>query len=115
MQAAQRLAIGRCRLTQHLHGGLRAACDRTGVLLIFVAARGVNEHQIGQIVEMFLSEDHFLSLNFQPVAIGVTIAANAPWTGMTTTAWGEVGFISGAGVYLLMTPGGDLELGVKLR
>lgn len=36
--------------------------------LIFVAARGVNEHQIGQIVEMFLSEDHFLSLNFQPVA-----------------------------------------------
>ncbi len=36
--------------------------------LIFVAARGVNEHQIGQIVELFLSEDHFLSLNFQPVA-----------------------------------------------
>jgi 7,8-dihydro-6-hydroxymethylpterin dimethyltransferase len=36
--------------------------------LIFVAARGVNEHQIGQIVEMFLAEDHFLSLNFQPVA-----------------------------------------------
>ncbi|NHZ65524.1 radical SAM protein [Massilia genomosp. 1] len=36
--------------------------------LIFVAARGVNEHQIGQVVEMFLSEDHFLSLNFQPVA-----------------------------------------------
>ncbi|MES2886910.1 MAG: radical SAM protein [Pseudomonadota bacterium] len=36
--------------------------------LIFVAARGVNEHQIGQIVKMFLSEDHFLSLNFQPVA-----------------------------------------------
>ena len=36
--------------------------------LIFVAARGVNEHQIGQIVDMFLSEDHFLSLNFQPAA-----------------------------------------------
>jgi 7,8-dihydro-6-hydroxymethylpterin dimethyltransferase len=36
--------------------------------LIYVAARGVNEHQIGQIVDMFLSEDHFLSLNFQPVA-----------------------------------------------
>lgn len=36
--------------------------------LIFVAARGVNEHQIGRIVEMFLSEDHFLSLNFQPAA-----------------------------------------------
>lgn len=37
--------------------------------LIFVAVRGVNEHQIGQIVDMFLAEDHFLSLNFQPVAI----------------------------------------------
>lgn len=36
--------------------------------LIFVAARGVNEHQIGQIVELFLSEEHFLSLNFQPAA-----------------------------------------------
>jgi|GEM_PF-159087 len=36
--------------------------------LIFVAVRNVNEHQIGQIVEMFLKEDHFLSLNFQPVA-----------------------------------------------
>jgi 7,8-dihydro-6-hydroxymethylpterin dimethyltransferase len=36
--------------------------------IIFVAARGVNEHQIGQVVELFLSEDHFLSLSFQPVA-----------------------------------------------
>jgi uncharacterized radical SAM superfamily Fe-S cluster-containing enzyme len=36
--------------------------------LIFVAARGVNEHQIGQVVELFLSEDHILSLNFQPAA-----------------------------------------------
>jgi 7,8-dihydro-6-hydroxymethylpterin dimethyltransferase len=36
--------------------------------LIFVAARGANEHQIGQIVEMFLAEDHFLSLSFQPAA-----------------------------------------------
>jgi 7,8-dihydro-6-hydroxymethylpterin dimethyltransferase len=36
--------------------------------LIFVAARGANEHQIGQIVELFLSEDHFLSLSFQPAA-----------------------------------------------
>lgn len=36
--------------------------------IIFVAARGVNEHQIGQVVDLFLSEDHFLSLNFQPVA-----------------------------------------------
>ena len=37
--------------------------------IIFVAARGINEHQIGQVVELFLSEDHFLSLNFQPVAL----------------------------------------------
>lgn len=36
--------------------------------LIFVATRGVNDHQIGQVVELFLSGDHFLSLNFQPVA-----------------------------------------------
>jgi hypothetical protein len=36
--------------------------------LIFVATRGVNEDQIGRVVELFLSEDHFLSLNFQPAA-----------------------------------------------
>ena len=37
-------------------------------LLIFVATRGVNDHQIGQVIELFLSGSHFLSLNFQPVA-----------------------------------------------
>lgn len=36
--------------------------------LIFVAVRGVNEHHIGRMVEMFLEEDHFISLNFQPMA-----------------------------------------------
>jgi hypothetical protein len=36
--------------------------------LIFVATRGVNEHQIGQAVDLFLREDHILSLNFQPAA-----------------------------------------------
>jgi len=36
--------------------------------LIFVATRGVNEHQIGQVVDLFLREDHILSLNFQPAA-----------------------------------------------
>lgn len=36
--------------------------------LIFVATRGVNEHQIGDVVELFLREDHILSLNFQPAA-----------------------------------------------
>jgi uncharacterized radical SAM superfamily Fe-S cluster-containing enzyme len=36
--------------------------------IIFVATRAVNEHQIGQVVDLFLSEDHILSLNFQPAA-----------------------------------------------
>ena len=36
--------------------------------LIFVATLGANDHQIGQVVDLFLSEPHFLSLNFQPVA-----------------------------------------------
>ncbi|MBI3544544.1 MAG: hypothetical protein HY075_14830, partial [Deltaproteobacteria bacterium] len=36
--------------------------------MIFVAARGVNEHQIGQAVELLMSNDNILSLNFQPAA-----------------------------------------------
>ncbi len=36
--------------------------------MIFVATQGVNDHQIGQAVELFLSEDHIVSLNFQPMA-----------------------------------------------
>ncbi len=36
--------------------------------LIYVATRGVNEDQIGRVVELFLREDHILSLNFQPAA-----------------------------------------------
>ena len=36
--------------------------------LVFVATRGANEHQIGQAVELFLREEHILSLNFQPMA-----------------------------------------------
>lgn len=36
--------------------------------LIYVATKGVNDHQIGQVIELFLSGSHFLSLNFQPVA-----------------------------------------------
>lgn len=54
-------------------------------------------------------------VNFQPMDIALTVTPNAPWTGMTTTAWGEIGFISAAGLYLLKTPDGNLELGVKLR
>ena len=36
--------------------------------MIFVATRGINDHQIGKAVELFLENDHILSLNFQPVA-----------------------------------------------
>ncbi len=36
--------------------------------LIFVATRGVNDHQIGQAVKLLIAEDHILSLNFQPAA-----------------------------------------------
>ena len=36
--------------------------------LIFVATRGVNDHQIGRAVELLIAEDHILSLNFQPAA-----------------------------------------------
>jgi uncharacterized radical SAM superfamily Fe-S cluster-containing enzyme len=36
--------------------------------LIFVAVRGVNEDQIGRAVELLLTKDFILSLNFQPVA-----------------------------------------------
>ena len=61
------------------------------------------------------SEVSITHLNFEPVDLKVSVTPNAPWTGMTTTAWGEIGFISAAGLYLLKTPGGDLELGVKLR
>jgi uncharacterized radical SAM superfamily Fe-S cluster-containing enzyme len=36
--------------------------------VIFVATRGVNDHQIGQVVDLFLKEDFILSLSFQPAA-----------------------------------------------
>lgn len=36
--------------------------------LIFVAVKGINDHQIGQAVDLLLSSEHFLSLMFQPVA-----------------------------------------------
>src|SRR5207245_2292781 len=32
--------------------------------IIFVATRGVNEHQIGRAVELLLAHDHIQSLNF---------------------------------------------------
>jgi uncharacterized radical SAM superfamily Fe-S cluster-containing enzyme len=36
--------------------------------LIFVAAKGINDHQIGQAVQLLLDNEHILSLNFQPAA-----------------------------------------------
>jgi len=53
--------------------------------------------------------------DWQPVSLAVTITGNDPWTGMATTSWGDAGFIAGAGVYMLETPAGDAELGVKLH
>ncbi len=54
-------------------------------------------------------------IDWLPVNLDTTISANNPWTGMATTGWGDVGFMSGAGVYMLETTAGDAELGVKLR
>lgn len=36
--------------------------------LIFVAVKGVNDHQVGQAVDLLFNEDFVISLNFQPVA-----------------------------------------------
>jgi uncharacterized radical SAM superfamily Fe-S cluster-containing enzyme len=56
-------------LTEEKEAALRALKEfRIPTQLIFVAARGVNEHQIGQAVDLLLREEHILSLNFQPVA-----------------------------------------------
>jgi uncharacterized radical SAM superfamily Fe-S cluster-containing enzyme len=39
--------------------------------LIFVAARGINDHQLGRAVELLLGRDHVLSLAVQPLAMPV--------------------------------------------
>ncbi|MEZ4361558.1 MAG: radical SAM protein [Kofleriaceae bacterium] len=36
--------------------------------IIFVACKGVNDHQIGRVVDLMMQEDFIISLNFQPVA-----------------------------------------------
>jgi uncharacterized radical SAM superfamily Fe-S cluster-containing enzyme len=36
--------------------------------IIFVAVKGVNDHQLGQAVDLLFNEDFVISLNFQPVA-----------------------------------------------
>jgi uncharacterized radical SAM superfamily Fe-S cluster-containing enzyme len=57
-------------LTEEKASALRTLRElRIPTQLIFVAARGVNEHQIGRAVDLLLSEDHILSLNFQPLSL----------------------------------------------
>ncbi len=41
------------------------------VQLIFVAARDVNDHQLGRTVDLLLADDHVLSLVIQPLAMPV--------------------------------------------
>lgn len=67
---------------------------------------------------VFTASGNTITLNqIDGVAVNVatTLTANSPWTGMATTANGGVGFLAGAGVYVLETANGDAELGIKLR
>lgn len=67
---------------------------------------------------VFTASGNTITLNqLDGVAVNVatTLTANSPWTGMATTANGGVGFLAGAGVYVLETANGGAELGIKLR
>ena len=67
---------------------------------------------------VFTASGSTITLNlFDGLAVNVatTLTANSPWAGMATTANGGVGFLAGAGVYVLKTASGDAELGIKLR
>ena len=61
------------------------------------------------------SDINISQVDWLPANLATTFSANDPWTGMATTAWSEVGFFAGAGVYMLETAAGDAELGVKVR
>lgn len=61
------------------------------------------------------SDINITQIDWLPVNLSVTFATNQPWPGMATTAWGDIGFIVGSGVYMLETPAGDVELGVRLH
>ena len=87
-------------MTSTMTDGTWIAATASGLSLLFTASGG--DIAISQI-------------NGEAVNIGTTFTANDPWTGMATTAWGEIGFFSGAGLYMLGTPTGDVELGVKLH
>jgi 7,8-dihydro-6-hydroxymethylpterin dimethyltransferase len=54
--------------------------------IIFVAAKGVNDHQIGQVVDLMMKEDFIISINFQPVAhtgLGGGVFAHDPMDRLT--------------------------------
>ncbi len=95
-----------------LIGGQQLAMSLTKTESSWIAATGS-----GHWLEFTASgSDIFISqIDSQPTNLSLTFNANDPWTGMVTTAWGEVGFMASAGIYMLATPAGDIELGVKLR
>jgi len=67
---------------------------------------------------VFTASSNTITLNLLdglPVSITTNFTANSPWTGMAMTTNGGVGFLAGAGVYVLETANGDAELGIKLR
>jgi hypothetical protein len=79
--------------------GTWIAATGSGYWLVFTASGS----------DIAISQIDWMAMN-----LGTTFTANNPWTGMATTAWGDTGFIAGAGVYMLETAAGDAELGVKL-
>lgn len=65
------------------------------------------------------SDINVTRMNWQAVDLSTALSRNVPWAGMATTELrgfigGDIGFMSGSGVYMLRTGDGDSELGVKL-
>jgi hypothetical protein len=95
-----------------LVGGQQVAMSLTPTASTWIATTGS-----GHWLEFTASGSDIAISQFdwQPTNLSVTFNPNDPWTGMVTTAWGEVGFMSSAGIYMLESPAGDVELGVKLH
>ncbi len=95
-----------------LIGGQQLAIPATRADSSWIAATGS-----GHWLEFAAIGDNIVisKIDSQPTNFSVALSPNYPWSGMVTTAWGEVGFMADAGIYMLMTPAGDVELGVKLR
>lgn len=85
--------------TQAMSDGTWVAATGSGHWLLFTAA--------GSVITVTDADG-------QAVNLVTNITANDPWAGMATTGWGDIGFISGSGVYMLETIGGDSEIGVRL-